>query len=246
MTQPDTQRIAQVASLMGDPACTAMLIELMDGRSLTATELARAAHITPPAASRRLAMLTGGKLLAIGSSGRHHYYRLASPELAALVARIMPFAVDPSRAAPGLVPGPRDERLRTARSCYGHIAGRLGVAIADCLIEARAVRLDLAAGTGELTDLAAESLARFGLRIDDATGVRRTRARCRPCLDWSERRHHVSGRLGSAILAHCVASGWLRRRPSDRALDITPSGAAALRNWLGPARRRVVEQARAS
>jgi len=246
MAPLETNRIARVASLIGEPARTAMLVELMDGRSLSASELAGAARITPQTASPHLAMLVEGGLLAVGPNGRHRYYRLASPEVARLVEGVMQLAVGQSPAARRVAPGPRDERLRTARSCYDHVAGRLGVAIADRLLADGAVELDLAAGTGKLTDRAAASLARLGLRLEDATGTRRMRAVCRPCLDWSERRHHVSGRLGTAILAHCVASGWLRRRPSERALEITRPGAAALRDWLGPARWRAVEQARTS
>lgn len=144
--------------------------------------------------------------------------------------------------APRRVSGPRDEGMRTARGCYDHIAGRLGVAIADRLVEDGALELDLASGTGTITGRAAGSLGRLGLRMDDATGTRRMRPACRPCLDWSERRPHVAGRLGAAILAHCVASGWLRRHPSGRALEITPPGAAALSDWLGAARWAAVER----
>lgn len=242
MAQLDTNRIARIASLMGEPARTAMLVELMDGRSLTAGELARAARVTPQTASRHLALLVEGGLLATAPRGRHRYHRLASPDVARLVESVMQLAVDRAPAGPRVVPGPRDERLRTARRCYDHIAGRLGVAIADRLLDDGAVALDLDAGTGEITARAAASLGRMGMAMDHATGAAGMRAVCRPCLDWSERRHHVSGRLGAAILAHCIASGWLRRRAADRALEITPPGAAALRDWLGTARWHAVER----
>src|SRR4051812_5815180 len=126
--------LAQTASLVGDPARANMLIALMDGRALTASELARAAGVTPQTASGHLARLTGAGLLALERQGRHHYHRLASTEVARMLEGIM--AVAETTAGAGrrpVVVGPRDAALRAARTCYDHLAGRLGVALADAL-----------------------------------------------------------------------------------------------------------------
>lgn len=226
----NTNRIARIASLVGEPARTAMLLELMDGRSLTAHELARAGNVSPQTASRHLAQLVEAGLLRLEPSGRRRYHRLASAEVARLLEGLMQLASRPAPAR-AVVTGPRDAALRAARTCYDHLAGRLGVAVADRLLEAGAIVFDGEAGS--VTDLAAPLLEPLGIEPDAASGTAR-RPACRPCLDWSERRCHVAGRLGALICSRCLEQGWLRRRAGTRALELTGSGVVALRGWLGP------------
>jgi DNA-binding transcriptional ArsR family regulator len=234
----NTNQIAYIAGLVGEPARTAMLMALMDGRALTARELADAGHITAQTASRHLALLVEAGLLRLERQGRHRYHRLASADVARVLEGLMQLAVQqpaPQAAARRVVVGPRDAALRTARTCYDHIAGRLGIAITEHLLDEGAMAFDGDAG-GHVTAQAAPVLQRLG--IDTAAHVAGggKRPHCRPCLDWSERRMHVAGRLGAMICSHCLAEGWLLRRADSRALEITPGGAVALRNWLGHAR----------
>lgn len=262
----NTNQIAHIAALVGEPARTGMLLALMDGRALTARELADAAHITPATASRHLALLVQARLLSVQSQGRHRYHRLASVEVARLLEGLMQLAVGQAQPARPVAVGPRDAALRMARTCYDHIAGRLGVAVAEHLLEEGAIVFDSEAG-GQVTDRAAPVLGRLGLDLGwgpacgapgdaaeagrgthcaaDATGSgtrpsRSGRPLCRPCLDWSERRPHLAGRLGALVCTHCLDQGWLLRREGVRALAIAPPGVAALRDWLGTARWNVV------
>jgi DNA-binding transcriptional ArsR family regulator len=216
----NTNQIARIAALVGEPARTAMLLALMDGRAFTARELAEAGRVSAATASRHLGLLVGAGLLVQDRQGRHCYHRLASAEVARLLEGLMQLAVRQADAPRPVAVGPRDAALRRARTCYDHIAGRLGVAIA----------FDDEAG-GRVTVRAAAVLRPLGLAVPQAGPARRPP--CRPCLDWSERRPHVAGRLGAMLCVHCVDSGWLRRVPGSRALEVTPQGAVALRDWLG-------------
>lgn len=229
----NTNQIAHIASLVGEPARTAMLLALMDGRALTAHELAAAGNIGAATASRHLALLIEAGLLAMERQGRHRYHRLASPEVARVLEGITQLAAQqtPLRRT---VTGPRDAALRMARTCYDHIAGRLGVAITQHLLDNGAIAFEGEAG--HVTGQARTVLERLGV---DAAALSETggkRPHCRPCLDWSERRAHVAGRLGALICSHCLDSGWLVRKKDSRALEVTPAGAVALRNGLGHAR----------
>ncbi|MBV9523630.1 MAG: helix-turn-helix transcriptional regulator, partial [Alphaproteobacteria bacterium] len=156
-------RFAEVASLAGDPARAAMLHALMDGRALTATELAHAASVTPQTASGHLARMSTAGLLGFEKQGRHHYYRLASPAVAQMIEGIMQVASVSDAAARPVVVGPRDAALRAARTCYDHLAGRLGVALADALEEEGRVEL---AGDGALvTDAGVAFFDRIGIDV---------------------------------------------------------------------------------
>ena len=228
----NTNQIAHIASLVGEPARTAMLMELLDGRSLTAHELAGAGNVSPQTASRHLALLVEGGLLRVEQHGRHRYHRLASADVARVLEGITQLAAQnapPVRRA--VVPGPKDAAMRMARSCYDHIAGRLGVAIAQHLVADGSIAFDGEAG--HVTDKAGTVLARLGIDLASLSGTSTRRPYCRPCLDWSERRFHVAGQLGTLICAHCLDSGWLMRRQGMRALEITHKGVVALRGWMG-------------
>jgi len=223
----DGPNIAEVAALVGDPARANMLVALMDGRALTAKELAFVAGVSPQTTSGHLARLADANLLTCIRQGRHRYHRIASPLVARMLESISLVAAieAPPRHRPR---SPRDDALRLARTCYDHLAGRLGVAIADALVARRAVALDDDGG-----EVAADGAAFLteGLGIELA-GISRRRAFCRPCLDWSERRPHLAGALGAALAETCFARGWIERVRDSRAVAITPRGRVALRELL--------------
>jgi DNA-binding transcriptional ArsR family regulator len=226
-------RFAEVAALAGDPARAAMLHALMDGRALTATELAHAASVTPQTASGHLTRMATAGLLALARQGRHHYYRLASPAVAQMIEGIMQVAVVAQPARPVVV-GPRDAALRSARTCYDHLAGHLGVALADALEQEG--RIELSGDGGLVTDAGLEFFDRVGIDVGALVQRRNGRAArvvCRPCLDWSERRPHLGGGIGAALCAHSFASNWIRRLPATRAVAITPKGERIFRERFG-------------
>ncbi|MBM3549965.1 MAG: helix-turn-helix transcriptional regulator [Alphaproteobacteria bacterium] len=222
---------AEVAALAGEPARAGMLHALMDGRALTASELARAAGITPQTASGHLSRLVAAGLLEVSQQGRHRYHRLASPSVARMMESIMQVASETAMRRPVVV-GPRDQALRAARTCYDHLAGRLGVALADAMIEGGHV--ELANDAGAMTDSGVALLTGLGIDLRVlAAGKRSQRLFCRPCIDWSERRPHIAGAVGAALCAHCFAKGWIRRSEGTRAVTVTPKGRQALRETFG-------------
>lgn len=227
----NANQVARIAALVGEPTRTQMLLALMDGRALTALELARTAHVTAQTASRHLAQLVDAGLLKVDQSGRHRYHRLASRDVAHVLESIMQRASQAEPPAHTWTPGPRDAAMRTARTCYDHLAGRLGVAITDRLLGDGAIVFD--EDCGSLTDGANAILAHWGLPATSALPAARKRALCRLCLDWSERRAHLAGSLGALLCSHCLEQGWLMRRGGTRALQITPKGTSTFRNWLG-------------
>jgi DNA-binding transcriptional ArsR family regulator len=229
-----TASLAEVAALVGDPARAGMLTALLDGRALTASELAEVAGVTPQTASGHLARLSTAGLLAIEKQGRHRYHRLASTEVARLLEGLMQVAVSlggtPKRP---IVVGPRDQALRAARTCYDHLAGRLGVAIADSMAAAGWVELD---GDGGLvTDAGLRFLRELGIEEGAVDGVakRGRRPFCRPCLDWSERRPHLAGVVGAALCRHCFDAGWIKQERESRAVAVTQRGRTQFRQRFG-------------
>ena len=228
-----TAGFAEIASLAGDPARAAMLHALMDGRALTASELARAAGITAQTASGHLARLTAAGLLAVTRQGRHRYHRIATPAVARMMEGIMDVAASVANRS-RLTVGPREAALRLARTCYDHLAGRLGVGLADALVAGG--HAELTADGGLVTASGVALFRRIGVDVDALTaprGGRRARMLCRPCLDWSERRPHLGGAVGAALCAHCFAQGWIRRVGDSRAVTVTPRGARAFADELG-------------
>jgi DNA-binding transcriptional ArsR family regulator len=214
--------MAQLASLIGDVSRANMLTALMDGRALTALELSLAAHVTPQTASAHLAKLLAAELLAVERQGRHRYYRLASAQVARTLEAVMALATGgPPRHRPR---SRLDDELRLARSCYDHLAGRIGVGIADSLLRRRHVVLE--GDGGEVTEPGRRFFAELG--VDLAMPRRVRRVFCRPCLDWSERRCHLAGRVGAAIATLCFERDWLARKPGSRALTVTPEGRVML------------------
>jgi DNA-binding transcriptional ArsR family regulator len=217
-------RLAETATLIGDPARAAMLYALMDGRAFTAGELAQAAGVTPQTASGHLAQLVAADMLAVERQGRHRYFRIASSEIGAILEGLMVVTADRLDRLPR--PGPSDPALRKARICYDHLAGGLGVALFAALAEAG--HLSVSADGAVLTGSGAALLGSLGIEVPESR-----RPACRPCLDWSERRHHLAGQVGAAICSAALARGWVRRREGTRALDVTPIGARAFAGSFG-------------
>ncbi len=221
---------AEVATLAGDPARAGMLNALMDGRALTATELARVAGIAPQTASGHLARLTKAGLLAVEKQGRHRYHRLATPAVARMLESIMQVAADAEPPRPKTFVGPREAALRAARTCYDHLAGHLGVALTDAMVAHG--QIELGHDAGIVTDSGAAMLSKLGIGIE-RHGKRKSRILCRPCLDWSERRPHLAGAVGAALCSHCFAAGWIKRVDGTRAVTITTKGRSGFRDVFG-------------
>jgi DNA-binding transcriptional ArsR family regulator len=226
-----TPNFAAVAALIGEPGRAAMLTALLDGRAQPAGALAEAAGQSPQGASGHLAQLLGAGLLTVETEGRHRYYRLANPRVAAALESLAALA-----PAPRPIAAPRDAEargLRFARSCYDHLAGRLAVGIADAM-ESQGL-IAPADGKGKPYAVSEEGrrwLAALGIEIG-ALRASRGRPLARRCLDWSERRHHLAGPLGTALLARFGALGWLLRSKGSRRVQLTPLGRRELTALLG-------------
>lgn len=214
--------IVRIAALVADPARSLMLLALMDGRALTATELSMLAGITRQTASSHLAKLVDGEVLTVEAQGRHRYYRLAGSHVAALLEALMVFSNDVS---PPLHTGPKDPALRKARVCYDHLAGEMGVLLYDRMCENDWMTADLS-----VTSRGWTHLAEIGLTAPDLS--HRTRPLCRVCMDWSMRRHHLAGLVGQLVLDRILALSWARRVPSSRIVSFTPEGEKRFLQWL--------------
>jgi DNA-binding transcriptional ArsR family regulator len=214
--------IARIAALVSDPSRSRMLGALMSGMALTANELAQEAGVTPSTASSHLAALVGADLISVISQGRHRYFRIANDDVAAGVEQIGVIATghDKLRGRPG----PSDPALRSARVCYNHIAGALGVRIFQSLIAQDCLTLTIHGV--DVTGAGHALLARIGITERVLPPSRGTRARL--CLDWSERTYHLGGAVATALLTSFLTYGWVRRTLAQRALDVTPHGTAAL------------------
>jgi DNA-binding transcriptional ArsR family regulator len=218
--------ISAVAALIGNPANANMLLALMAGPALTATELAGEAGLAPPTVSGHLARLERAGLVAVERQGRHRYFRLADRDVAAALEALLPVAARAGHLRTRT--GPRDPELRRARSCYDHLAGDLAVRLCEQLSEARVVwRRREAMG---VTEDGRRYLAKRG--IDVAALDNGRRPLCRPCLDWSERRCHLGGALGAAIFDLILARGWVARDRGTRVIRFGEAGEAAIAAWL--------------
>ena len=219
--------LAEVAALIGDPARANILHALVDGRALTAGELAWHAGVSAQTTSGHLAKLADANLIALEKQGRHRYFRLASAEVAEAMEALMLVAANgPRRHRPT---GPRDEALRAARTCYDHLAGRLAVAMADRLSALGFIILS--DGAAAITEKGHRFFRDFGIDLDG--DAQSTRPLCRTCLDWSERRSHLAGRLGAALCQKCLDLGWIKRGKDSRAVTFTPKGIEGFRSTFG-------------
>jgi DNA-binding transcriptional ArsR family regulator len=235
--------IAAVAALLADPARCKVLLALDDGRALPASVLADEAGVSRSTASSHLGKLTDAGMLTVATHGRHRYYRLAGPEIAELLERLGRLA--PPQPVRSLREGTRAARLRTARTCYDHLAGRLGVAIMGALVE----RDVLVGGDGRydpgshphdalssaghdvdyrLTESGRSFLTDVGIELPSGP-----RPALRYCIDWTEQRHHLAGGLGSCVLERFVSAQWIKRPPRGRAVTVTDLGRDALAESFG-------------
>lgn len=219
--------MAMIAALVGDPARSNMLTALMSGRALTATELAQEAGITPQTASSHLAKLEAGSLIVPEKQGRHRYYRLSGPDVAAVLEGLMGLAARAGHLRTRT--GPSDPELRRARVCYDHLAGDFGVRMLDTMTEKRFIRRNK--GTVTLTPDGERFMTEFGIDLPALGGTRRPL--CKDCLDWSVRRSHLAGALGAAILDRLYELKWARRRTGSRVVAFTPKGEMQFKALFG-------------
>ncbi len=204
---------------MGDPARANMLTALMSGKALTATELAAEAGVTAQTASGHLAKLLDGDLVLVRKQGRHKYFALAHADVAAALEALMGLAAGQLRTRTG----PKDAALRHARVCYNHLAGQRGVQLYGSLLDRGF--MEEAADGPVLTELGQEFARDFGIDLDALSAARAPL--CRSCLDWSERRTHLAGSLGRAMLIRMEDLGWVRRDKASRAVLFSPLGTGA-------------------
>lgn len=241
--QVTRSRIAELGALIGDPTRAQLLTLLLDGRASTVGELARASHVALSTASEHLGRLHGAGLVEVQAQGRHRYYRLAGPEVAGLLEAMQALPAPGSASAPETVAGRgagqpaaagsdalqvasrTPSELRFARTCYDHLAGSLAVALHDLLITDHD-------GAPELAPAAPAALALLG--VCDIRPASSRRPRLRNCLDWSERRPHLAGATGAALLARLLDTGWLARRRTPRAVRLTRAGQEQLAAAFGP------------
>jgi DNA-binding transcriptional ArsR family regulator len=218
----DGPNIVRIAALIGDHARAEVLTALLADRALTATELAAVAGVTKQTISGHLAKLLDAGLVAVDAQGRHRYFRLADRDVAHLLESLMGIAF--RTGAVRARASPREPALRRARVCYDHLAGELGVVVYEGLVARRALRQGADGVT--LTAAGRTLFGAIGLDCTTLDGQRRTF--CRACLDWSERRYHLAGALGAALLARVVALGWARRAKDSRVITFTHAGERAL------------------
>jgi DNA-binding transcriptional ArsR family regulator len=225
--------LAAVASCLAEPARARIVCALLGGRAMTATELADEAGVAPSTASEHLAKLRERGLVSLERQGRHRYFRLAGSDVASFVEGLAGFAAsrDPARRF-----GPNDPALRRARVCYDHLAGEFAVELRERLLDRGGLGLD---GADSLTAAGECLFADIGVDVADLRRSRRPLVRA--CLDWSERRHHLGGALGAALLARLFELGWIERATIGRAVTVTPRGERPIaslfmgepRTWTG-------------
>lgn len=223
----DGPNITRIAAAIGDPVRAEMLTALMAGRALTASELADHAGITKQTGSSHLKRLLDAELVEVRAQGRHRYFAIANEDVAQLLERMIGVAANTASAR--VHTGPRDPALRRARVCYDHLAGEIAVSIYDALLARRALEFQGASLT--VTEAGKTWFARFGIDVDRVSSQRRTL--CRVCMDWSERRNHLAGALGAALLQRMIDRGWAQRARGSRLVTFRPAGERALEQALG-------------
>lgn len=213
--------IAYVATLIGDGARSKMLMALMGGKALTATELSIEADITPQTASSHLQKLVDGELIDVRKQGRHKYFQLKNDKIAELLESLL--NISAATVNVEVRTGPEDERLRKSRICYDHLAGEIGVLLFDALVSEKWI-LDHS-NCAELTDEGRAFFTSLGVNFTELK--RSKRPLCRACLDWSERRSHLAGKLGHWILSDLLSHNWASQDLDSRAIHFSQNGLKA-------------------
>jgi DNA-binding transcriptional ArsR family regulator len=218
-------KFSEVATLIGDKARSVMLWCLLDGRAYTATELAVCANISAQSASNHLSKLIRANIVVVEKQGRHRYYRCAGPHVAQAIESLASLVdVDQNKRIGIALP----DDITHARTCYDHLAGKLGVAVTRAMLDKKIIRLY--ENKYDVTDAGERWFASFGIEVAELRKMKRSFAHA--CLDWSERKQHIAGALGSAWLAMMLEKDWIRRKRNSRAVLITPRGQLALREKL--------------
>ncbi len=216
--------IAALGALIADESRAEILTALMDGRAHTGSELSRHVGVAPSTVSEHLSKLLDAGMVVVEPQGRHRYWRLANPGIAKLLETL---GASPLSPAP---PGPSvPSELARARTCYDHLAGELAVEIYEALVDQGCL-----IGEGDVVEVSPRGLDLFaGIGVDTSTIVEAKRARARPCLDWTQRRHHLAGASGKALLDALLDNGWVRRGTRPRSLRIPESGREAIADRFG-------------
>lgn len=221
--------VSIVAALIGDPARANMLMALMSGVALSGTELAAEAGVTLSTASGHLTKLEQAGLVSASKQGRTRYFRFADPDVAAAVEALIPIATRVGHLRTR--PGPRDQAMRQARSCYDHLAGRLAVCLLERWLADKVLRQ-----SGETLDLTPSGRGYLERRGIDVTILEQAkRPICRACIDWSERRRHLGGGLGAAVLDQVLARRWAVRDGRSRVVRFSPRGEQSFVRWYSAA-----------
>jgi len=215
-------QIGYVSSLIGDPVRSKVLWMLLDGRAYTATELAVAADTTPQNMSMHLSKLLQADLLKVEKQGRHRYYRFSRHEIAYSIEAMANLIPVENRRK--LLSNPGNAAVRHCRTCYDHLAGRVGVALNESLLKQQLIT---AADNSYLLTTTGEEYF-TGLGVSFEVLKKQKRALVKPCLDWSERKHHLAGSLGAALLQRMLELDWMRRMQHSRAVVVTAKGQHAL------------------
>lgn len=225
--RPSQPNLAGTAALIGDPTRAAFLFALLQGGALPATELAHRARTSPQAASAHFHKLVDGGLLTVSAAGRQRLYRLAGHHVAQAIETLVSIA--PPAPVVSLTQSLAMERLRAGRTCYDHLAGRLGVAVTHSLVSRGALRAD---GPGfDVTVRGEHFFQELGIDVHELRRGRRELARA--CTDWTERRPHLAGSLGKALLDRFVANTWIARPNGDRSVQLTDRGRRAVGRLFG-------------
>ncbi|MFM9941502.1 MAG: ArsR/SmtB family transcription factor [Hyphomicrobiaceae bacterium] len=221
--------ISKTAALMGDPARANMLMALMSGMSLTSTELAREAGVTPSTASGHLTQLEASGLVTSQKQGRHRYFKLADSDVAHAVEALVTIAARAGHLRSR--PGPKNDAMREARTCYDHLAGRAAVELFERWLAAGILRLN-----GDEVSLSPSGRAKLALiGIDIGKLDVQRRPLCRSCIDWSERRHHLGGGIGAAVLLKLIERRWAARVDGERTIQFRRDGEKAFIAWYSGA-----------
>lgn len=223
--------ITVIASLIADTSRSIFLSALLDGQALPAGELAYMAGVTPQTASNHLAKLVTGGLLQVEQQGRHRYYRLASQDIADLIEKMASIA--PPAQIRSLKQSNQLQQLSYARTCYNHLAGKLGTSICEALLKRGYLvePKEVQSKDYLITEKGSQWFSSFGIQLQSKPGSRRAIAR--KCLDWSERRHHLSGLLGEQLVHRLLELNWIRQKTGSRSVEVTEAGKSGLYEVLG-------------